>query len=166
MIEKRPSFNSKVYRNVYSRRCDIEFLSHQTVQFRVQLYYIYMCSVVVLEVLLRHGLDFMNSDTHLALAASSTVVNVEVRRHLEAKIAQVISFGSFDVDAVYVVPDSDEEIEAVQTVFRTLNFVRSSPADLRGQCWRCGRQASVELLYAVGFSVPVAALCRPCLYDD
>ena len=113
MIEKRPSFNSKIYRNVYSRRCDIEFLSHQTVQFRVQLCYIYMCSVVVLEVLLRHGLDFMNSDAHLALAASSTVVNVEVRRHLEAKIAQVISSGSFDVDAVYVVPDSDEELQAL-----------------------------------------------------
>ena len=91
MNEKRPSLNSKIYRNVYSRRCDIEFLSYQTVQFRVRLYYIYMCSVVVLEVLLRHGLDFMNSNTHLALAASSTAVNVEVRRHLEAKIAQVIT---------------------------------------------------------------------------
>ena len=72
-----------------------------------------MCSVVVLEMFLRHGLDFIISDTHLALAASSTAVNVEVRRHLEAKIALVISFGSFDVDTVYVVPDSDEELQAL-----------------------------------------------------
>ena len=56
---------------------------------------------------------FIISDTHLALAASSTAVNVEVRRHLEAKIALVISFGSFDVDTVYVVPDSDEELGAL-----------------------------------------------------
>ena len=72
-----------------------------------------MCSVIVLEMFLRHGLDFIISDTHLALAASSTAVNVEVRRHLEAKIALVISFGSFDVDTVYVVPDIDEELQAL-----------------------------------------------------
>ena len=125
-----------------------------------------MCNVVLLELILRHGLEFMESNTHLVLASSCKDVNVEVRRHLETKTGQVISYGNFADDAVYSVADSDEEIRSVQLVFRTVNFWRSSPEDMRGQCWRCGRQESVELLYAIGFSVPVAVLCRPCLYDD
>ena len=126
-----------------------------------------MCSVVALEVLLRHGLEYMDSNTHRALASSCKAVNVEVRRHLEKKTGQVISSGSFDDDAVYSIPDSDDEIQCVQVVFRTLTFSVRFPSDeLRGQCWRCGRWTSVELLHAVGYSVPVAALCHPCLHDD